>query len=1550
MAIIDISFPEYVNTTSFEQILLKNLPATRRKSTERVIFDFSEVQWCEQFELTLLVIWIDELRKRRKEVKFIYPLYEQIQTDSQQKDEERKLRRGLTCAYLNRWKFDDFLRKNSVQIEGHDQSYPVWADNPEQNSILPLRFFSDEANFKSFLSNLKVSKQFSLLFKDTVSLAVIGSGGIRDTIINEVGQNIYDHAGGKCGFITIGTVPSRTETNMISARYHRAPDLEKPFFLSLGKSGYMQVIIGDRGSGIAHTLIDAYKADQHVPESERQNPTESAVINYAFNLDTTSKSKELIPFEEDVDPGRGLYWVRELVRRNKGLLSVRSSSSIVRYDFLNSQDRYNYRSSADTQDTARLAKLGGTQIKIYFPINPELITPSVAQSPVKLFTGKGTAAEHRRFKVLEVSRYFDASGRWTDGKTEALLNDLLPALRKSGESSITILDFDGTALGKDILYPLLIKLARSQHEGITLVGVNIKRDPQIFDIASDVLTENIEGHTLKLRPLLFLKDSGVEILGLSSRDRSVFGEVFSTGPTPTWRGGEKAYDNFITDNDHLFVLDPSTGRPALKIDPAEVKRQLSRHYQGDLQQVIMNHTNGIFYRGKFLIPSVAYVNGYFRITALLSSDANRRKVQFIFMNKLQGLDVPPDCVITTSDELAELGNSLAVKLSRLQSRDITHLHLKDARNGDVTAGQLLTLKGKNVTIINSVVGTGRSLEAVLGICREPNYQINVSSVLSIVDARDVERARQAGIDIQVSVFEYKGQLYSLDTILHHPLRFYYDQRPQGWRVDDIQRINPKTNAPEPLDLQPAVSPLWDPVDDFFFRNIIQNTRALNVGHYTRQHRHYVYFFDMAKVAGSIGPEIAAKIYKDVSDICETSSDDSPEVPYIVFDASNRGTKSAADSIALQFETSIPKSIQELKKSEQGIVDKITGKDVVIYENTLSSGSHLQRLIDSVSEFRPRRIFAYTVIQRRDSDSVRFYQKVDSYDGIQLRIRYFVEIEIPPFTMWDCPVCKRASELEEVRELCDDALLKDFIQDEIDAIQFTSVDYATVVAEPIQAENEELVSQAILRRLVGKGKTSHFPRYTLNDLIKEFISDPAGKADDALRLLEVIAREISLLKTYDELFYENFLDRIGEACILLLQDPRDEFQREKSALITLRHLAPEKLVNDIVPIFKGTSRKRHLTLYFFTELLALLKNGRANVEAVAEGLGLCQQAVEQDRHFAVLTIEDLSLIEHLVNYVRRRLRIEKYRVEVGNQPLKAVERLWKAFVGQPGRVHPKLIQDFPKTIGIYSVERFREAFTIYHSPGGFSDSVEQLLPYFDLLVDCLRPAVRNDLKYFLSKGEGTFTGDYEILDNSLRTLATLDSQGRLREEFFEDVFYKNAAVNSAIERLKKYAFEEKGSLIRQTLMGKFTEISSVIRKLLDKCQGLFTSKGIEVRYTERRGEVLIPEEVITDVIDGFLQNILHYAFVNNFTSKVTIIAVDQEVGDVVVRICDTGKGIAEKTLAERVDGGIRRSQSILALYGGSVTLQQPTPELGAEGVKTVVEIRLLSKEKVLWSSN
>lgn len=62
-----VPLPPLVAGMAFEEVLASHLQKSRQKKYQSVVLDLSAVEWIELFDLSLLTLWIWELRERGKD-------------------------------------------------------------------------------------------------------------------------------------------------------------------------------------------------------------------------------------------------------------------------------------------------------------------------------------------------------------------------------------------------------------------------------------------------------------------------------------------------------------------------------------------------------------------------------------------------------------------------------------------------------------------------------------------------------------------------------------------------------------------------------------------------------------------------------------------------------------------------------------------------------------------------------------------------------------------------------------------------------------------------------------------------------------------------------------------------------------------------------------------------------------------------------------------------------------------------------------------------------------------------------------------------------------------------------------------------------------------------------------------------------------------------------------------------------------------------------------------------------------------------------------------
>lgn len=1368
---------------------------------------------------------------------------------------------------------------------------------------------------------------------------------MRDVILKEIGQNIYDHAGGRCALVTIGTIPPIPPASSRSFHSYQRP-LEESFFKTLGRSGYLQVIIADHGPGIFSKLAPIYATDNRIREEDRLNPSEPNVIAYAFEFDSTSKFKDLLSILSDEDPGRGLYWVREIVLQNQGLLTVRSGSSLIRYDFLNTNDRGRFRAYPPDPRGRSLAPLGGTQFRLLFPLNPKLFSNRALLRNYVARRGSIDPKARVSFAIAELPHQAlaDAARRLDELQASLGRFDYETAQAPERCLSVAILDFRDTTWQKDVLVPFLVRLASIQHENVAFVIANTHHLDQLLQVASPILRDRIKQAAHKLRPILVWNEDGLDLLGA---DPLIAHAVLALISESIQENDGSLPASELRQYDHLVeCLGPETQPRFLA---RHIEHVLLRHHVIRLQEMLLSESHGIYHEGKFLLPTNVYVDGYFQLADLTVHSSLRQVFRLFIRDLAQAAGKNPSALLSLSSDLNLLTEALAAEYGSTDSEQPRAVLLAEPRTQESCRHQLEPHTSQTLLLLCTVIGTGKTLSTVL----EASQQIGakVLGVVAVVDARDRQSILRPLGEIDDTCIRYAGETLPLRSILVHSLRFY-EKRPVSWNREDIIRIDPATNAPSPDKVPPAVEPLWQPADSFFLANVASNAKALHIGHFqltseSEDEFHYIYFFDFLRLANSVGPEIARKIKGDVLAYCRNSQSPEASVSHVVFDDLGRGSRVIAGEIARAFGGMETLSLQAMKAASRIVREGLRGRDVVIFLNSVASGSRLRQMLDAAARCQPRRMFAYALLHRRESDEEPFYQRIGSYSSCELRFRYFVELEIPAFNRWDCPACNARAQLRDIFVNSTDDDLRHELAGRIGSLAPQRLLPQSSLPPP--AVPVEVVEQARVRRMLGAAKTDLQARYPLSDII----DGTAGAPDDRARVVEVLAREAVLFATYSELLYPKFVDSLVQTCLELVSTRTNTVEHRESAILTLSHLAPVGLLENLIAVVKGCLGERSLRYLLFAQLLRLATRGLVDSAFFGHALDVCRSALNSDRWFFRTAPAEIAWLQHMLGAVHRQNRLGGEGATVGQKDRgvqATLGSLWIEFMDQPGRIHPALVQQFTELVGIHSLSSFREAYAgAFGGSDGFSvRSLWSVSLIGDLLPYC-RGTTRQLLSYFVSQAATSFERDLAVIEDSLRTMATLDAQRRLTDEEVDRIFYHNDNVNTAIARLKQHAFGD-DSTLKTILRGKFCDIGGLVTRVTETYRERLQADQITLKVEGTASDGFVPESVLYEVLGHLMENSSRHAFseARSELAKEISIHVVQKSVRIVVSVTDNGKGIRRIDLERRPDRGLQKSIKLLAYYDATIrisTADDESPDT-AGGAGAHAQIEVLTKEEVL----
>lgn len=1152
-----IRFPERVVPKIFDDLLTETYRETLYKKTAQVEFDFSRVAWCDIFELSLISLWILELASAGKQITFRFP-------------------NDKHCfQFLITYRFDVFLQSHNVNRE-IATSFRATAGSTElvRAPFYPLTFSAEEG-LKNILSDLNYGDRLEIVLGDVKDTEVVRTGAIRDVILKELIDNMIVHGGARFAYVIMTKLGGVTDLPAYQTRslLNNVSEIEKGFFRSLSGKPFLALVIGDKGDGISSTLKPAYISDEIIgPRSA--TPTDDQILEYAFLYHSTRRSiKERLGEIKNVisqealtyPPPTGLFRLKEKVREFSGFLYVRSGTSILAYDFYNQPHSDRPLLASQMKSRTRIANLGGTQYKIYFPI--DIPRSAAISKPFPYAWSRRTSKT--QYTCLFV-RKFGFSEMLPSPEQEA--SQLIGVFREidriaftnKGKSSSVILDFQGERnLSAKALHYLLFGCMQRQNSNFSIVATNVNIDSEEWQLVFDRLKPP-KGEKTPL--LVFDEKFARHFFGATSAEIDLIEALLSGKLEATTET-----DQIVERYDHLLIHDDTVESFHSNHTMSEIIEATREATKTELSRTLLSPSEGVFSPDiKVLLPSNRYCKGFFEINKLLSDRSSRTFLRSWYVLWL--IQLKPDFVISLSRHMGDFVDEAIDALQTMGQSSIEHVNLRTPTSElDLVRLSLRLERGKTGIVISEVLGSGDTLNRVL----EKTQHTNVIKIMPVINASE-----------QSSPFlSFKGKDYPVEALMMYPLSYHLNL-PQGWLYSEIQQVDPN----EHLLIQPSASldgPLWRGITissevendevmetyrNEFLVDCVLPTSAFLEGHFTNQEQHLTVLFNMPVLVGYFSEEIVELITNSTKSSLGSILP-SREITHIMYLSRNPGMETLANLVSARFDKSVPVPVSTdefwARFDSDSKVEEIDG--VIIIDDAIVSGESIFKMYDIAEDKGAKHIFAYVIIKRGTDHLARRFEKTSEYGHAKLQARYLTDVEIPSYSPENCPVCDRLEELEYLQaEVPDDGFFSAFIDGEIDKLAEVRVEL--METEQIATLERALIGNAsatlTLRWTLELAKKKLAPRKELDYLVRRHVDAPK----DVLRLFQVIFREqrgfLQEEKVREAIFYETFAAHIVEACRYFLGENTSLEEEEFEAVICLlMYLDEEFRVDQILDLFR-----------------------------------------------------------------------------------------------------------------------------------------------------------------------------------------------------------------------------------------------------------------------------------------------------------------------------------------------------------------------------------------------
>jgi len=1490
---LSVAFGRSVNQTRFELLLKQFYGLSRLPTQTDVVFDFTFVEWCETFPLSLLVLWISELLEGNKKLVFIPPypyliLPGEIRGTEKSTDKRvRNEKRIAAYSYLHEVKFIDFLIKNECLTQKEIDGYPL--DRREksiESRISPFIFFAVAEDFEDFMSRIR--KQYAMHFGPVLNIDVVKKGEIRDVVLKELGDNIFDHGSGRFGHMImtlIGPIEHGLEKNqMIAARSKRAPIIEQSFFRSLGDSGYLTLVVSDKGPGIrTRDLREEYSRDRII-HSKKAKPDEYDIIDYAFLQHSTSKGHEKrmgILYEllqwhalTDTIPATGLFWVKEVVQAYKGFLLIRSGKSFVAYDFLSYPERGHPEGSLLTNKKDKslrsLAAFGGTQIRIYFPTShaigtkkPAVLFPDQLPDPID-------RREYAYFPLAVTSDVLIDDFQLRDW-LQSHLTKLQRLKLAPGSPKTVVLDGTGWEVAGEkalkALFLLIVEVMRMQDHRFSAVFVNGKGVIELIGTHLTQVANKGSGIPKEKAFLSFDDNFTMSIFGLSDTETRALAELLYSANEGQAYVGRVFSETFLKKIRHLVNIRAVTDRFRPLFSITKIRETVKESIRQRLSDVILDPTNKIYYaQGCFLIPSGAYSEGYFEVRRIHENVLWQNDL----LNWLRfNLDIlRPSNVVTIGKSQRLYGDALAKLLP-----GIRHINVSNPKNPRESVKLALLPQGDKTVILTNVIGTQRSLDEILSFCTT----LDVQSVFAVVDARSSGEADN---------IRSEGKAYKLHSVVKKPIQFWFEDKPPGFMYEQIIRVDPLTNVPvtDPFSFSdPSVweHPIWMGLDESngrneFLEKVIRDTNGIAIGHFDSNGRHILYLFLTSLIAERFGSEIAEVIVKDIENYKGIDPNvDLNRVSHIFFPRNTPAAKEIARQISIALPASckvIALSPQEIKYPSAYLATERT-ENAIVFDDASASGYSVRQMMEVADRCNAKSIFIYLLSNRAERSVSRSIQKIQKYGGATVHVRFLSEFPIPTFSPSDCPVCKTIARLERLKkELKGIEGLTLAVENEIGFLQkqpialvLRSDTLPLFVSTPL----DERINQTDMRARLELAKSLLSVRKLLVDTVKLHGSKPQR----VLLFFSALAKEeLNLIEdpiTFNEVFYRKFRVAILQACQYFIGKISDLTQQEALSVISVLRIFDADLLLDL----------------------------SAGIDPLRIDKELLMRMIIQ-----FLLSDDIRLRAPYVTTILRRWEASTQYGE-----LRSAVRFWEEMPDHQ-RESQDILKIYRQTCENLGDSKECANYFAYLNYKEFaSHELETAVTLVNkswrdisvLLKDTIIPDLRDIATAEISRVISQDLQKQTAAVNSLTLRADELAETILRHD--KDAEVRATASNGfhvAINELHSLLLENDENTIPRSLKSFRTELGRVIRRVISQRAMEFEELRIKLHVSVPDDALLIfgYEVDIYSIVDAFVENIVKRAFrgvTDDWNKQAEIRVAEQSTeGKILLSISDSGVGLDE----------------------------------------------------------
>lgn len=1486
-----ITCPVIVSDSNIDRFV--KIYNSKLETNDKLIFSMQKARFISVYQLSRLFCWFNKIKEELNcevTVKLPYDV-----TDPQN---ELPIH-----SFFDSWNVYEALKHIEVKVPDPTLKLITSKPNQKKNTYrqyVPFEFYSSLDSYENFLDTLSKPENMTKAFQDTATVNMVGSGGIRSIILQEIGKNAFEHGNGKIAHITIGIIPKVThysqKNELLKAqkRAESVPDYAKNFFLNIGSNACLEIVISDAGDGIYDTLIDSYLNDT-VIEGKKKFPSHSDIIDYAFLLHSSSKNKSYYKNEPqkngngvgyEYQSPRGLYFVKNISRRNNALLVCRSRSGLVAWDFYNSKsgEIHNKKNKKPLNHFDELPDFGGTQLQIIIPIKErKIITQYSVDVVKKSFIHTATNLKPR---IIPLASLVDTKNSSPSSKSYSrdVVTGIHRIMSNKPLGKFIIFDFLGTKWSKDSLYPVMCEMG---HLSLDNNIIFLLHTQHLDGILEEMLIQE-EGskkipnyYILKFRPFVKV------ITGSASIEYDFIGL-----PKNIFKGIETFKFNSLLSNlkttkeyevlDHI-VQRTEEGKNLIYFNLKDVSQKINEWRHKIIKNMIIEPRFGIKHEGYFLLPSSVYVQDFYEVGALLDYPDATQLVSDFFINFFRSYaDV--HCIIF----LSEIGKKLQMKLSSYNA-------LPDIINFCVlkTTDALRLKFGKKVeklVIIVDVIATGKSLSKYISIIEKklPHAQI---SILTVIDIRVKEASKR--------FLEVRGKEHLIKSFFRLPSKFS-DVKPSSWSWDSIRRID--ENTWRPIKETEIKEELWT-IDEFLAK-ACNELSSVRLGHYySNNGNHYRLFFSTIDMITSYKNEILNKINEYINRLVIKSNNGF--VSHIIYPKDSLGMESLAESLSRKV-NGFPKIIPvDRFSSPQSYKLKTETTDIVVALDTATSSARtISLLVEVADSLNANCTLICLMLSRASQLSWSFIHKITGYNNRDIVIKALSRIQIPAFeSTFACPLCDKTRFLTKMK---------------------TSKKYRSF-DQYIKKELDRLKEEHISIHLVDK--THGIQSYDMQNLVKFRLLLELCKEN--LSSLEELERILKDAQVPFEVKESLFLSCRDEASVIFNHNstfPHDwrslfydvaknvnlNSQNNEVIAATLEVLSTSDrldFLNHIITFSRKFASEEDKIEILIIELLILIERD-PKIE------GYLFKTIERIYNFFISEKIASAKVLSQISKLKRQLKFTQSKTDLDiDSAINAYKRIIQLLEDRRGLTHPRIGECLLKINMISTPQNAKIMIGRYfEEPNSLKDIMDNsLIPCLAILDEAIDTLDDDRKKYVTEEKEQSLKDDFQVLHDTINAFM-LPANERLYGEHSFNLIFENAAYTNALRRLTYYLGNSDKRLLKllKTLQ---CDAKKELELLTKPWEQLAKQNNIsmECRIPDNETSIFIASISFNSLMDSIIKNSFDWAF-SKESSKNQCIFMDFENGSddfFSVIISDNGGGIKK-----RKEAVLARLSEISRVFSGN----------------------------------